>query len=63
MFYFPFLQVAIMSLSHVLATDFKASEIEIAVVTQDNPQFRYYILDFLLNLLHCNDGIQTLCNI
>ena len=29
-----------MALSHVLAADFKSSEIEIGVVTQDDPKFK-----------------------
>ena len=33
-------QVAITALSTVLSVDFKASEIEIGVVTADNPKFR-----------------------
>lgn len=33
-------EVAITALSHVLAVDFKASEIEIGVVTKDQPRFR-----------------------
>jgi len=37
--YFP-LQVAIIALQTVLLSDFKPSEIEVGVVTQDNPVFR-----------------------
>lgn len=33
-------EVAITALSNVLAADFKATEIEIAVVTTDDPHFR-----------------------
>ena len=34
------LQVAITALSSVLSADFKASDIEVGVVTADNPRFR-----------------------
>lgn len=33
--------MAITALSHILAVDFKASEIEIGVVTKDQPKFRW----------------------
>lgn len=36
----PLLQLAITTLSSVLAVDFKASEIEIGVVTKENTDFR-----------------------
>jgi len=35
-----FIQVAIIALQTVLLADFKPSEIEVGVVTQDNPVFR-----------------------
>ena len=38
--YFTYLQVAIMALQTVLLADFKPSEIEVGVVTQENPVFR-----------------------
>ena len=34
------IQTAIAALSHVLAVDFKPSEIEIGVVSESNPVFR-----------------------
>lgn len=34
------MQLAITTLSTVLAVDFKASELEVGIVTKDNPDFR-----------------------
>ena len=36
-----FLQVAITCLSTILSADFKPAEIEIGIVSKDNPKFRY----------------------
>ena len=37
-------EVAISALANVLAADFKGSDIEVGVVTADNPRFRYVIM-------------------
>ena len=41
------LQVAITCLSTILSADFKPAEIEIGIVSKDNPKFRY-----MNNIMH-----------
>ncbi len=38
------IQLAITTLSHILTADFKPSDIEIGVVSKDQPAFRYSII-------------------
>jgi len=40
-FFYLFFQLAITCLSTVLSVDFKATEIEIGIVSKENPSFRW----------------------
>jgi len=46
------LQLAIMCLSSVLTADFKASDIEVGVVSQDDPNFRLSSVSYTTVTVH-----------